>query len=180
MPEGCEQSVIVTLYEKFGFKAIAKEKIAATSRTRPGGTTMPVVIIDIPSGLPWSTKSQLHKEVSDSMHHAYPMPDNRVYLREWTPEQTSFDGVIGGSFRPVVHYVVPPIITAETRKKLVSSVGTTVARALDLRPWVETLPTGQKVSTLWVLQFFFEVPLELAALDDMMAVDNPMIPKGKH
>jgi hypothetical protein len=45
---------------------------------------MPVAMIDIPSGLPWGAKSQLHKEVSDSMHHAYQMPDNRVYLREWT------------------------------------------------------------------------------------------------
>ena len=141
---------------------------------------MPVVIIDVPAGLAWSAKSQLHKEVADHMHQAYPMPDNRVYLREWNPENTSFDGVIGGSFRPKVYYVVPPITAAETKKKLVSSVGSTVARALDIRPWVETLPNGEKVSTNWVLQFFFEVPLELAALDSMMAVDNPMIPKGKH
>jgi RNA polymerase sigma factor (sigma-70 family) len=44
---------------------------------------MPVVIIDIPSGLKSSAKEQLHKQVAESMHHAYQMPDNRVYLREW-------------------------------------------------------------------------------------------------
>jgi phenylpyruvate tautomerase PptA (4-oxalocrotonate tautomerase family) len=38
---------------------------------------MPVAIIDIPSGLTSSAKAQLHKDVAESMHHAYQMPDTR-------------------------------------------------------------------------------------------------------
>src|SRR5215831_19006920 len=94
---------------------------------------MPVAIIDIRYGLPWGSKEQLHKDVTESMHHAYQMPDNRVYLREWTPEQTSFDGVVGGPFRPVCNFIVPPILTAESRKMLVSRVSSAVARACNLR-----------------------------------------------
>ena len=141
---------------------------------------MPVVIIDIPSGLKSSAKGQLHKEVAESMHHAYQMPDNRVYLREWTAEQTSFDGEIGGSFRPICHYIVPPILTAETRQTLVSSVSSAVTRACNLRTEVVKLPRGEEVSTQWILQFFYEIPLDLAALDGLMAFENPMVPKGKH
>jgi hypothetical protein len=50
---------------------------------------MPVVIIDIPSGLTKSAKAQLHRDAFESMHHAYQMPDCRVYLREWAAEHTS-------------------------------------------------------------------------------------------
>jgi hypothetical protein len=38
-----------------------------------------------------------------------------------------------------------------------------------------SLPSGKRVSTRWVLSFFREVPLELAALDELMAFENPMV-----
>jgi hypothetical protein len=50
-----------------------------------------------------------------------------------------------------------------------------VARACGLRTDVVPLPSGKRVSTRWVLSFFREVPLELAALDDLMAFENPMV-----
>ena len=106
--------------------------------------------------------------------------NNRVYLREWTQEQTSFDGMVGGAFRPICNFIVPPILTAESRKMLVSRVSSAIARACDLRAEVVSLPSGEQVSTRWVLQFFFEVPLEQAALDGIMAFENPMVPKDKH
>jgi hypothetical protein len=34
------------------------------------------------------------------------------------------------------------------------------------------------VSTRWVLAFFSEYPLEQAALDDLMAFENPMVLEG--
>jgi hypothetical protein len=141
---------------------------------------MPVAIIDIPSGLKSSAKEQLHKDVAEIMHDAYQIPDNRVYLREWAAEHTSFDGVVGAPFRPICHYIVPPILTDESRRTLVSRVSSAVNKACDLRTEVVKLPSGEEVSTQWLLQFFFEVPLEQAALDDLMASENPMVPKDKH
>jgi hypothetical protein len=141
---------------------------------------MPVAIIDIPSGLKSSAKEQLHKDVAEIMHDAYQIPDNRVYLREWAAEHTSFDGVVGAPFRPICHYIVPPILTDESRRTLVSRVSSAVNKACDLRTEVVKLPSGKEVSTQWLLQFFFEVPLEQAALDDLMASENPMVPKDKH
>ena len=92
----------------------------------------------------------------------------------------SFDGLVGGSFRPMCNLIVPPILTAEGRKMLASRVSSAIAKACDLRADVVPLPGGEQVSTRWVLLFFFEVPLELAALDGIMAFENPMVPKGKH
>jgi len=141
---------------------------------------MPVVIIDIPSGLTNSAKAQLHKDAFESLHHAYQMPDCRVFLREWAVDQTSFDDVIGAAFRPICHFIVPPILTDESRRTLVSRMSSAVNRACNLRTEVVKLPGGEEVSTQWVLQFFFEVPLELAALDGLMAIENPMVPRDKH
>jgi phenylpyruvate tautomerase PptA (4-oxalocrotonate tautomerase family) len=141
---------------------------------------MPVAIIDIPSGLKSRAREQLHKDVAEIMHDAYQIPDNHVYLREWAAEHTSFDGVVGAPFRPICHYIVPPILTDESRRTLVSRVSSAVNKACELRTEVVKLPSGEEVSTQWLLQFFFEVPLEQAALDDLMASENPMVPKGKH
>lgn len=87
---------------------------------------MPVAVIDIPSGLTSSAKAQLHKEVAESVHHAHQMSDTRVYLREWTAKQTSLDGVVGAPFRPMCNFIVPPILTAEGRRTLVSRVSSAI------------------------------------------------------
>jgi hypothetical protein len=83
---------------------------------------MPVGYIDIPSGLTSSTKTQLVKEVAESLHDAYPIPDTRLFLREWTAEQASIDGVLAAPFRPVCDFIVPPGLPADGKRMLVSRV----------------------------------------------------------
>src|SRR5262249_21850875 len=39
--------------------------------------------VDLPSGLDVDIKKKLVKEVAECLHHAYMIPDNRVFLREW-------------------------------------------------------------------------------------------------
>jgi hypothetical protein len=45
-------------------------------------------------------------DVAESIHHGYAIPDTRVFLREWTPEQTSIDGAPAAPFRPVCDFIV--------------------------------------------------------------------------
>src|SRR5262245_48248925 len=144
------------------------------SRTRTGGT-MPVAYIDIPTGLTKSAKAQLVKDVAESIHNAYPIPDTRVLLREWTAEQTSVDGALGAAFRPICDFIVPPGLPADGKRLLVSRVSSAIVRACDPRVNVVSLPSGKQMSTRWVLLFFREVPLEQAALDELMAFENPMV-----
>jgi phenylpyruvate tautomerase PptA (4-oxalocrotonate tautomerase family) len=137
---------------------------------------MPVAYVDIPSGLTSRAKAQLVNEVAESLHDAYPIPDTRVFLREFAAEQTSIDGVLAaGPFRPICDFIVPPGLAADGKRMLVSRVTAAVARACDLRADVVSLPSGKRVNTRWVPSFFREVPLELAALDDLMAFENPMV-----
>jgi phenylpyruvate tautomerase PptA (4-oxalocrotonate tautomerase family) len=73
---------------------------------------MPVAYLDLPSGLEVETKEKLVKEVAESIHHAYMIPDTRVLLREWPAEQIGVDGLFGHPMRPICDFVVPPASTS--------------------------------------------------------------------
>jgi len=131
---------------------------------------MPVAYIDLPSGLKADTKKKLVKDVADSIHHAYMIPDTR--------EQTSVDGQLGAPMRPICDFVVPPGLPVDAKRQLVKQVSAAIADACNLPLEEIALPSGKKVSTKWVLAFFSEYPLEQAALDDLMAFENPMVSEG--
>jgi len=136
---------------------------------------MPCAYLDLPSGLAVDTKKKLVKEVADSIHHAYMIPDTRVFLREWPAEQMSIDGQLGSPMRPICDFVVPPGLPVEAKRQLIKRVSSAIAEACNLPREDVPLPSGKKVSTRWVLAFFSEYPLEQAALDDLMAFENPMV-----
>jgi len=136
---------------------------------------MPVAYLDLPSGLAVDIKKKLVKEVADSIHHAYLIPDTRVFLREWPAEQMSIDGQLGSPMRPICDFVVPPGLPVEAKRQLIKRVSSAIAEACNLPREDVPLPSGKTVSTRWVLAFFSEYPFEQAALDDLMAFENPMV-----
>jgi hypothetical protein len=136
---------------------------------------MPVAYIDIPVGLSIDRKRRLVQEVSLSVHAAYPIPDTRVFLREWSAEQISVDGALGSGMRPICDFKVPPGLGLEARRRLVSEVSRAIARACELTAEDVPLPSGKVVRTQWVLAFFDEYPLDRAALDEQLALENPMV-----
>jgi len=136
---------------------------------------MPAAYIDLPSGLRVDTKQRLVRKVAESIHSAYVIPDTRVFLREWPAEQTSVDGELGRPIRPICDFVVPPGLPVEAKRELVRRVSSAIAEACNLPQEDVHLPRGKKVSTRWVLGFFTEYPLDQASLDDLMALENPMV-----
>jgi phenylpyruvate tautomerase PptA (4-oxalocrotonate tautomerase family) len=136
---------------------------------------MPVAYLDLPSGLRVDTKKKLVKEVAEFIHDSYMIPDTRVFLREWPAEQISIDGELGRPMRPICDFVVPPGLPVEAKRELVKRVSSAIAEACNLPREDVQLPSGRKVNTRWVLAFFSEYPLEQAALDDLMAFENPMV-----
>ena len=136
---------------------------------------MPVAYVDLPSGLGADIKKKLFKEVFESLHHAYKIPDNRVFLREWSAGQISIDGELDHPLRPICTFVVPPGLPVEAKRELVNRVSSAIAEACNLPRENVVLPSGTKVSTRWVLGFFTEYPLDQASQDDLMALENPMV-----
>ena len=136
---------------------------------------MPTAYVDVPSGLGTEAKTKLMKKITDFLHQAYLIPDNRILLREWSADQYSIDSKLGVAFRPIVTFVVPPGLPIEGKRQLVRGVFSAIAEACNLPREDIPLPSGKVVSTQWVLGFFSEYPLDQASLDDLMALDNPMV-----
>src|SRR5215831_20159498 len=136
---------------------------------------MRVAYLDLPSGLRADDRKKLVKEVAEFIHQAYIIPDTRVFLREWPADQISIDGELGRPIRPICDFVVPPGLPVEAKRGLVKRVSSAIAEACNLPQEDVPLPSGKKVSTRWVLGFFSEYPLEQASLDDLMALENPMV-----
>src|SRR5262245_50934730 len=136
---------------------------------------MPTAYVDVLPGLGTEAKAKLMKEITGFLHNAYLIPDNRILLREWSADQYSIDGEIGAAFRPIVTFVVPPGLPIEGKRQLVRGVYSAIAEAYNLPRYDVPLPSGKVVSTNWVLGFFSEYPLDRASLDDLMALDNPMV-----
>jgi len=136
---------------------------------------MPVSYIDVPRGISPAGKEKLVKDVFEAIHDAYMIPDTRVFLREWPAEQTSIDGELARPMRPICNFLVPPGLPVEAKRQLVNRVSSAIVEACNLTREDVPLPSGKKVSTRWVLALFSEYPLEQAALDDLMAFENPMV-----
>jgi len=138
---------------------------------------MPIAYIDLRAGLPVPTKELLAKNVAEALDAAYHIDDTRIFLREWTAEQTSVDGVLGRQ-RPICTFVVPPGLPLEAKRGLIRRVSSALSEACALPREEVALPSGKRVSTRWVLCFFNEMTLEQAALDELMAFENPMVLEG--
>src|SRR5215471_19192723 len=92
---------------------------------------MPVAYLDLPSALAVDTKKKLVKEVANSIHHAYMIPDTRVFLREWPAEQMSIDGQLGSPKRPICDFVVPPGLPVEAKRQLIKRVSSADRRGMQ-------------------------------------------------
>jgi phenylpyruvate tautomerase PptA (4-oxalocrotonate tautomerase family) len=136
---------------------------------------MPVAYIDVPFGIRIEAKRMLVKAVFE-VHDAYPIPDTRILLREWPLENVSQDGRLDSELlRPICGLEVPPGAPIEVKRKLVDRISRAIADVYRLPKEDGRLPSGAFVSTNWVLTFFREYPLEQAALDGLLAIENPMV-----
>jgi phenylpyruvate tautomerase PptA (4-oxalocrotonate tautomerase family) len=137
---------------------------------------MPVSFIDAPEGIRADAKKQLVKDVYEAIHEAYPIPDTRILLREWPNDKVSQDGRLGSEpLRPICWLEVPPGISIEAKRRLVRRISEAISAAYHLSKQEVRLPSGSVVSTNWVLTFFREYPLDKAALDSLLALENPMV-----
>lgn len=137
---------------------------------------MPVSFIDAPQGIRTDAKKKLVKDLYEAIHEAYPIPDTRILLREWPNDKVSQDGRLDSEpLRPICWLEVPLGISVEAKRKLVKRISDVISEAYRLSKENVRLPSGTVVSTHWVLTFFREYPLERAALDGLLASENPMV-----
>jgi hypothetical protein len=137
---------------------------------------MPVSYIDMSTGVSQSAKEKLVKELRDAIEEAWPIGDTRILLREWPYQSVSQDGRIEERpMRPIVSLEVPPDLPVDRKHVLLRRMTAAIAEACNIEPEEIRRPDGSRVKTNWVLTFFREYPLGQAALDDVLAIDNPTV-----
>jgi len=137
---------------------------------------MPVAYVDIPTGVNDGAKSRIFKELYEAIHEAWPIPDTRVLLREWTDEAVSQDGRIERvPMRPICTLAVPPGLEHGAKQKLVRQISETIGAACGRQVEEIRLPSGTTIHNNWVLTFLWELQLDKVALGDLLATENPLV-----
>jgi phenylpyruvate tautomerase PptA (4-oxalocrotonate tautomerase family) len=123
--------------------------------------SMPVAYLDVPLGIPAYAKQPLVQEIFAALDEAYRIPDTRIFIREWLPENVSQDGRLDGAPpRPVVSLEVAPGISVDEKRSMVKRISAAVTAAYHLSD---------------VLIFLREYPLDMVGLDDGLQSENPVI-----
>ena len=137
---------------------------------------MPVAYIDIPTGVSDGAKERIFKEMYEAIHEAWPIPDTRVLIREWSSAAVSQDGRIENvPMRPIVTLAVPPGLDHDAKQRVVRQISNTVGEACGREVEEVRLPSGTTIYNNWVLTFFWELPLDKVALGDLLATENPLV-----
>jgi phenylpyruvate tautomerase PptA (4-oxalocrotonate tautomerase family) len=130
---------------------------------------MPVCLIEGPTGLGVNSKKELIQKVLDAMVEAYKMPDDRVYLNEYSIQNVGHTPLSGSGewsiqseqARIVCSIIAPPGLPLDAKRKLFRDLTTITAGAYnagDLRN---------------VLIFLNEHPLENVASNGFIQIENP-------
>ena len=122
---------------------------------------MPIAYIDVPPGIRVDAKKKLVKEVFVALDEAYPVPDTRIFLREWPLEDVSQDGRLDSApAKPVAFLEVPPGIRLDVKRQMLKRISAAIADAYRLPD---------------ILIFMREYPLDMVSQDGGLQSENPII-----
>ncbi|MCC8244107.1 hypothetical protein [Saccharothrix luteola] len=120
---------------------------------------MPVGYLDVPTGADPDRKSAMVRAIYEAVHEVYPFPDDtRIFVREWSPDAVSQNGLLGSEpARPVFMVHVPPAAGIDAKRTMLRKIGAAVGDAYDLPDF---------------MTFVHEHPLDLVALDGGLLADD--------
>jgi hypothetical protein len=97
-------------------------------------------------------------EIFTALDEAYRVPDTRIFIREWPPENVSQDGRLDAAPpRPVLFLEVPPGITVGEKRAMGKRISAAVTAAYHLAD---------------VLIFLREYPLDMVIQDGGLQSEN--------
>jgi hypothetical protein len=135
-----------------------------------------VAYIDIPTVVNDGAKKKIFNEMYEAIHAAWPIPDTRVLIREWSDQAVSQDGRIEPvPMRPICTLAVPPGLELDAKRELIRKISSTIGEACGREVEEIRLPSGTMIHNNWVLTFFWELPLDQVALGDLLATENPLV-----
>jgi phenylpyruvate tautomerase PptA (4-oxalocrotonate tautomerase family) len=124
---------------------------------------MPVCLIEAPAGIRSDAKKRLVERTTAALDEAYHIPDVRIFLREYPPENVGQDGRVQAEpVRPVCFIEAPRLRSIDARRKMMERINAAVADAYE---------GIANVHEVLILQN--EYPLENAGSAGRLQSENP-------
>lgn len=123
---------------------------------------MPQFLIEAPVGIAEEAKATMMQKISAALDEAYNIPDVRVWLREYPPDNVAHDGEIGATpIRPLC-FLNAAELDLDAKRRLVEKLHGAIADAYD-----------GIADTAQVLILMDHRPLENAAWGGRLLADIP-------
>jgi len=124
---------------------------------------MPVSFLEVPKGIHPDAKKKLVQKMRAALNHVWPIPDVRVFFREYEAANVAQDGVFEAEqVRPICFLNVPLLRSLDAKRKLTRTLHAAFAEAY------EGIANAKEF-----MIFCNMYPLENVAAGDRLQSDNP-------
>lgn len=128
---------------------------------------MPQFLIEAPMGVTDHAKRKMMTEINEALETAYPIPDVRIWLREYSPENVAQDGRIGEEpIKPLCFLEAPELADLDVKRTMAEKILAAIAEAYQ--------GIANTDETLLLMNHY---PLENAGWAGRLQSDNPDLVK---
>jgi phenylpyruvate tautomerase PptA (4-oxalocrotonate tautomerase family) len=93
---------------------------------------MPICYLDAPKGMRPEAKRKMVQVITAALNKAFPIPDVRIFIREYTAAEVSQDGRLDtDGVKPSFSMSVPRLAHLDAKRELVKSINTAIAESCD-------------------------------------------------
>jgi hypothetical protein len=124
---------------------------------------MPQLLIEAPLGIRPDAKLEMMRDVTEAINEAFPIPDVRIWLREYPPDNVAQNGNPGaGLVGPLCFLEAPELEDIDARRTMSNKISAAIAKAYD--------GLADTDRTLILMNHY---PLEYAGFAGRLQSDNP-------
>jgi phenylpyruvate tautomerase PptA (4-oxalocrotonate tautomerase family) len=162
-----------SFWESFGHPVSSSEQSAAATvhlsqpREHPDKqeNIMPICYLDAPRGIQPQAKRKMVERITAAMNAAFPIPDVRIFFREYAAAEVSQDGSLAaGGVRAVFSMSVPRLGSIVAKRVLIDKINAAIAEGYQGLAAPE-----------WIMVFIDEYPLENVGLAGVPQADRPEV-----
>lgn len=126
---------------------------------------MPQFFIEAPAGIGDEAKQRMMTQITEAIDAAYHIPDVRIWLREYPPENVAQDGRLHAEpIRPVCFLEVPELSSLDAKREMAEKIHKAIGEAYQ--------GLANTEETLILMNHY---PLENAGWAGRLQSDNPEI-----
>jgi phenylpyruvate tautomerase PptA (4-oxalocrotonate tautomerase family) len=126
---------------------------------------MPICYLDAPKGIQPQAKRKMVERITAALNAAFPIPDVRIFFRDYAAADVSQDGSFAaGDVRAVFSMSVPRLGSIGAKRVLIDKINAAIAEGYQGLAAPE-----------WIMVFIDEYPLENVALAGVPQADRPEV-----